>query len=221
MAEYCATHSITHLFLAHHADDQAETVLFRLAKGSGLDGLSGMRSVQQYDDNLTLIRPLLGIEKTRLVATCAHHDLAPVDDPTNFCEDYARPRLRAAREVLEAEGLTTKRLATTAQRLRRARVALDEITMQVFQDALKSDTNNIITLHWSTIQTQPEEIGVRILIKTIQTLKPEADYLPRMEKIESLAHDLRLSDPFRKRTLGGLVFERDDEGKYLRVTLEA
>ena len=221
MAEYCTAHGITHLFLAHHADDQAETLLFRLAKGSGLDGLTAMRAVQRYNEDLTLVRPLLGVEKARLVATCAHHDLTFIDDPTNFCKDYARPRLRDAREVLEAEGLTTKRLVTTAHRLQRVRNALDEITADIFQEALKKDTENSLALDWSIIRMQPEEIGLRVLIKAIHILKPDAPYLPRMERIESLAHDLRLEAPFRKRTLGGLVFERDDKTKHLLATLEA
>ena len=218
MAEYCAAQGIAHLFLAHHADDQAETVLFRLAKGSGLDGLGGMRAAQNYNDDLTLIRPLLNIEKSRLIATCRHHDLAAIDDPTNFCTDYARPRLRAAREVLEEEGLSTKRLATTAYRLQRARAALDDVTDIVFRDAQSSGSDDgALQLDWAILQTQPEEIALRVIIQSIQSLKPDADYLPRMEKIEALLYDLFHEESFRKRTLGGLVFARDDKTQMLLI----
>jgi len=222
MAKYCAQHGIEHLFLAHHADDQAETVLFRLAKGSGLDGLSGMRMMQSYDENLTLVRPILSIEKSRLVATCLHHGLDYIDDPSNFCDTYARPRLRAAREVLEGEGLSTKRLATTALRLQRARDALHGITDTIWTDVrLKPHNDQHVRLDWGALHRQPEEIGLRVVIKAIETLKPDRAYLPRMEKIESLFHDLRHEDSFRKRTLGGLVFERDDKAQIITVGLEA
>src|SRR5690606_21458404 len=70
MARYCADKKIGHLFLAHHLDDQAETFLFRLAKGSGLDGLAAMKPRQRYDDNLVLLRPLLDTPKAALIKIC-------------------------------------------------------------------------------------------------------------------------------------------------------
>ena len=82
MAEYCRARDIRHLFLAHHMDDQAETVLFRLAKGSGLDGLAGMKPWQERGD-IVLLRPLLEIPKERLLETCASESIPFVKDPSN------------------------------------------------------------------------------------------------------------------------------------------
>lgn len=216
MAKHCRKHKIKYLLLAHHADDQFETVLFRLAKGSGLDGLAGMKSMQAYDDQLTLVRPFLSIEKDRLIATCKKHKIKFVEDPTNENETYARPRLRAVRDTLAAEGFTSKRMMTTVKRLRRAQEALNDIASELFDDIVQQKPGQI-SLHWPLIAAQPAEIGLRVVIKAIQHLRPGEDYLPRMEKIETLFDDLLCSKPFRKRTLGGLVFERKKEQLLLQL----
>lgn len=210
MAKHCRKHGIHHLFLAHHADDQFETVLFRLAKGSGLDGLSGMKMLQPYNENLMLVRPFLNFEKSELLQLCKAHKIKFTDDPTNKNEDYARPRFRAAKDLLEAEGLSAKRLTTSVRRLQRARDALAQIADELYEDAVNQKAGQV-TLHWPLVSAQPAEIALRVLIKAIQHLRPGEDYLPRMEKIETLLDDLLSPKPFRKRTLGGLVFERKRE----------
>jgi tRNA(Ile)-lysidine synthase len=81
MASYMKDYGLSRLFLAHHLDDQAETVLFRLSRGTGLDGLSGMAAEQAFADGLVLCRPLLSIPKERLVQTCEANGVKFIDDP--------------------------------------------------------------------------------------------------------------------------------------------
>jgi len=99
MGGYCQEKGISHLFLAHHADDQAETVLFRLAKGSGLDGLAGIRN-QQGMNGVTLCRPLLDVAKEDLIEFCEVQDIPYIDDPSNDADSFARVRLRQSMDVL-------------------------------------------------------------------------------------------------------------------------
>lgn len=219
MAAHCNKRRIPYLFLAHHAGDQFETVLFRFAKGSGLDGLAGMKVLQVYDQNLTLLRPFLGLEKDRLIATCQHYKIEPAIDPTNENSQFARPRLRAAKDILAAEGLTVKRVGITAMRLERARMALEKISHDLFIDLATIEKGGV-SLDWTLVSSQPAEIVLRLLIKAIQTLRPDEDYLPRMEKIEVLMMDLLSKNSFRKRTLGGLVFERKDKAGILKISKE-
>ena len=219
MAGYCRAQGIRHLFLAHHMDDQAETVLFRLAKGSGLDGLAGMRARQDYGD-ITFLRPLLDIPKARLLATCESLGLSFVRDPSNESENFARIRLRNSAGVLAQEGLTNKRLATTARRLDRARDALEKTADNAYKQIVIDKYTKRIVLNYKALREQPDEIGFRCLLKAIATLRPGEDYAPRMEKIEDLFYDLRSPEPFRKRTLGGLVFERDDKDGRLIIGAE-
>ncbi|MEQ8968446.1 MAG: tRNA lysidine(34) synthetase TilS, partial [Azospirillaceae bacterium] len=90
----CREYGILHLLLAHTLDDQAETVLLRLAAGSGPDGLAGMAAVREGRE-ARVLRPLLGWPKTRLVALCREAGVATVADPGNRDPRFARPRLRA------------------------------------------------------------------------------------------------------------------------------
>jgi tRNA(Ile)-lysidine synthase len=220
LAAYCRRHKISYLFLAHHQDDQAETFLFRLAKGSGPDGLGGMRVRQDFDDKLTLVRPLLGISKERLVGTCRAYDIPFVEDPTNANPAFARNRLRQAREVLAGEGLTAKRLGVTASRLRRACDALEHYTEMAFRSALRNQERNQekgrTVFDFSALAAEPEDIRLRVLLKVMGG----EGYGPRREKMEALATDLFSGHNFRKRTLGGFIIEYDRRNKEVRIEKE-
>lgn len=220
LSEYCNAQGISTLFLAHHMDDQVETFLFRLAKGSGLDGLAGMRPQQIYGEGLTLCRPLLDIEKSDLVALCEEKHIAYLKDPSNENSAFARVRLRKSREVLEAEGFSGKRLSKTASRLLRARVALEQVTETAFKNSFLNKNTNRIEFNFNILNSWPEEIVLRVVLKAMEEIGPIRDYGPRMENLEALIYDLRSPQAFRKRTLGGVIFERDDESRRLILNRE-
>lgn len=211
MAAHCSEHGLRYLFLGHHMDDQAETFLFRLAKGSGLDGLASIQGVQEYSNELTLVRPLLDFPKKDLIKFCQEHAIDFVVDPSNTSEEFARVRLRKSAEILAEEGLTAKRLSVTARRISRARNALESLTEQAFEATVLENNSNRIVYSLPVFRDAVEEIGFRLILKAIKVLKPDQMYLPRMEKIEILFADLVNSAEFRKRTLGGLIFERRDK----------
>ena len=105
-----------HILTAHTLDDQAETVLFRLARGSGLTGLGGMAYAVTVpigaDSAIFVVRPLLTVPKTRLLATLAAAEIAHSEDPSNLDPRFARPRLRALMPHLAREGLDAPRIGT-------------------------------------------------------------------------------------------------------------
>ncbi|MBA4335440.1 MAG: tRNA lysidine(34) synthetase TilS, partial [Methylobacterium sp.] len=103
---------------AHTLDDQAETLLMRMARGSGPSGLAGMRG-RVVRDGTVLARPLLGVSKARLIATAHARGLAFVEDPSNGDPRFARARWRAVMPLLAAEGLDAERLSLLAGRLAR------------------------------------------------------------------------------------------------------
>ena len=210
--------------MAHHADDQAETFLFRLSKGSGLDGLAGMNDVQPYNDFMNIVRPLLSASKEQLIDYCKVNKLPYINDPSNEKQEYMRPRLRAAREVLEQEGLTSERLAVTAGRIRRAREALEVLTEDAYGEAFVSVDEQSVTLDWSYLRTCPEEISFRVIVLVIKNLgDTNSSYGVRMEKIEELffalwaMNDLSL---FKRRTLGKCIFSFDSSNLNLIVEKE-
>jgi tRNA(Ile)-lysidine synthase len=219
LEEYCRKNKIDRLFTAHHQDDQAETFLFRLAKGSGLDGLAAMLPVSTQG-NVQRVRPLLNLPKQELVEFCQSYKIPFVCDPTNDKQDYARNRLRQAHDILEREGLTNERLATTAKRLNRARQALDHYAAKAFETALIQRDKVAITFQFSLLQQEPKETQLRVVLQALEELHPKTDYGVRLKNLEQIVEDFFSVEPFRKRTLGGFVFSRQDKHGHVRIELE-
>ena len=124
LAEAATRAGYEHILTAHTLNDQAETVLFRLARGSGLTGLAGMAHASAVPIDagtaIFLVRPLLPISKARLLATLKAAGVAHSEDPSNLDPRFARPRLRALMPALASEGLDARCLARLALRMRRA-----------------------------------------------------------------------------------------------------
>ena len=221
MGAYMQEHGIAHLFTGHHMDDQAETFLFRLAKGSGLDGLSCMSYMQEMNSGVVLCRPMLDMDKVEILSFCHEQGISFVDDPSNESHDFARVRLRQSMDILREEGLSSKRLSVTAMRLARSRVALEEMADQVFSECLDNNKSDRIVFEFSPLVDNPEEIVLRVILKAMSILRPGRAYAARLERVESLCADLMSSSDFRKRTLGGVIFEHDKKNDYFILSLES
>lgn len=115
MLDWCRVHGVGCLVTGQHMQDQAETVLMRLAKGSGPAGLAAMRPIQSRA-GVRVLRPLLEVAKERLIATCKAQALPFVEDPSNQDSRFLRARLREAEPALEALGLTAEALAMVAEK---------------------------------------------------------------------------------------------------------
>ncbi len=215
--DYCKQHKIKTLFVAHHQDDQVETFLFRLSKGSGLDGLAAMRETYTYSEHLNIIRPLMNHTKESLIDYCHQNDIPYINDPSNEKTQYARPRLRESRLILEKEGLTSQRLSKTVKRLDRARHALEWMSEKALIQTCAIYQNNI-KINLSQLGEYPEEIHMRVLQSAIMFFNKNRDYAPRLEKIEKIAEDMLLQDAFRKRTFAKIIFERTlEDGDFLLI----
>ncbi|WP_353859152.1 tRNA lysidine(34) synthetase TilS [Azospirillum formosense] len=200
LSERCREEGILHLALAHHRDDQAETVLLRFARGSGIDGLAGMAPVRA-GGAARVIRPLLDLSHDRLVATCRAFGQEWIEDPSNRNPRFARARLRAAGEALAAEGLDAPRLADLARRAARARNALEAGTAALLAEAVEVHPEGWLRLDPTPLLGAPEEIGLRALARCIAAIGGAA-YPPRDEAAERLLADIA-GGRFRGRTLGG------------------
>src|SRR4029078_10010236 len=127
-----------HLLTAHHRDDQAETFLMRLSRGSGLFGLAARRREVRSGD-LTIFRPFLGVPRSRLVATTAAAGLVVSEDPMNDDDRFARVRARKLLPLLAAEGLGPDEIAAAAGRLAEAAEAIDSAATQFLAEAVTVD----------------------------------------------------------------------------------
>ena len=205
MGQWCSDNDIGGLYVAHTLDEQAETFLLRLARGSGLDGLSAMRAVSQFPvpefRDLKLVRPLLGFTRHELRKFLAHRELGWREDPMNADPRFARSRLRTVWPALEKAGLTAARIAAAAAHLDRARQALDAATAELLARASRRDGETLL-LDAAALRAAPREIGLRALAKALTEISGQA-YRPRFEGLESLYDQLMEKGAGPARTLHG------------------
>lgn len=187
LGDWCAAHELTHLATAHHADDQAETLLMRLARGAGLSGLAGVRRERQLRPGVTLIRPLLERRKAELEAIVAAAGLAPVRDPSNMDPRYDRT---AARALLAAtHWLDADRIAQSAAHLAEAEAALDWTTERLAAERIAGDSLDARDL--------PPELVRRLMLQLFARFGDA----PRGPELARLIATLRKG---RAGTLGGV-----------------
>lgn len=169
------------IVVAHHADDQAETILFRLTRGSGIAGLAGMAPLARCDD-IALLRPLLDFRKEELEAICARAGQIFFRDPSNEDDSFARARLRKLAPVLAAQGLGQDALLRLGARAARADAALTHYAAETLQRALRKDDASCVELDAATLCEAPPEILQRALASAILRLAPTAAL--RLERLE-------------------------------------
>ena len=124
LAQAARSARATHILTAHTRDDQAETMLMRLLRGSGIAGLAAMARETEREGVL-LARPLLNVPKSQLIATLQRAKIGFADDPTNRDAGFTRPRIRTLMPALAAEGGDARNLARLAARLARANAAVE------------------------------------------------------------------------------------------------
>jgi tRNA(Ile)-lysidine synthase len=195
MGRWCAERQFPVLYVAHTLEDQAETFLLRLARGSGLDGLAAMQAISPLPvpefSQIKLVRPLLDISKEELRAFLTSRQIAWTEDPMNGDTRFSRARMRAAWPQLRELGLLPQRIADAARHLARARLALEEMT----DDFLRRGTRfggDGAALDPVRLKLLPREVGLRALASVLSRISGE-EYRPRFDSLERL-FDSVLSD---------------------------
>jgi tRNA(Ile)-lysidine synthase len=202
----------THVLTAHTRDDQAETLLMRLFRGSGIAGLAAMARETERE-GVRLARPFLNVSKSQLLATLHKARIGFADDPTNRDMNFARPRIRAVMPVLAAEGGDARNLARLAARLGRANVAIEilvdgaerYLALRDRQAAslkagavFSGETAGGKSFDASVFAAMPEEIRLRLLLRAIDRFGHEGP--AELGKVEALLSAL---DHAQTKTLRG------------------
>jgi tRNA(Ile)-lysidine synthase len=196
----CRRLGIGDLLLGHHLDDQAETFLLRLGRGSGVDGLSAMPS-RAVRDGVRILRPLLQVPRTRLQASLRARGQAWIDDPSNRDPSYARTKVRSLMPALAEIGLTAPRLAATAGRMARARVALEAETGALLEAAASVDGAGGATVRLEPLLRASPEIALRALSRLIMHVGGRT-FPPRLVQLEAALSAMAHPGP-STRTLAG------------------
>lgn len=215
LTEWCRRHGVGHLATAHSRDDQAETLLMRLQRGSGLDGLSAVAAVTERD-GILLLRPLLGTPKSELQAIVAARGWLAVDDPANRDPARLRSRVRAA---IAALGLDATRLAETAERLARDRAVIDGLVRDLAAAAVTFDGWGGASLSRAALAEAPEPVAERLLGRLLAGLAG-ADYPPRHGRTEALLGRLARAERLVA-TLGGCRIALVGGGARIEISREA
>jgi len=176
------------LVTAHHADDQAETVIFRLLRGSGIAGLRGMEETARHGP-LTLARPLLGLRKAELIAFCETCGEPFARDPSNEDPRFARTHLRRLTGLLAAEGLGVDEIARLSRRAARVEEAVDAQTKAAAERL--GWTRPAPTRDARALFDEPAEIVQRLLSAEIARAGGKPPRKIRLGAVESLTQALR------------------------------
>ncbi len=213
LAEAARKAKASHILTAHTRDDQAETVLIRMSRGSGVAGLSAMARVSMVPGDgagqIKLVRPLLDIPKARLIATLQTAKIAFADDPSNRDPRFTRARLRGLMGELAREGLDSRRLTLLARRLRRADQAIEAVVERAEAElARPSSAPSAVAIDAAVYSGLPAEIALRLLGRAIARAGSEGPV--ELAKLEALAMALAAAQNagnarFRRSLAGAIV----------------
>lgn len=206
LLDACRAHGIFNLLLAHQREDQAETILMRLAKGSGVDGLAGM-NMQNTKDGVRLLRPFLAISKERLLATCGTAKLPYIVDPSNQSEKFARGRLRRVMPLLAAEGLSTERLTDLGARASEVKAALDHYTDALLRVATRMDDAGALYFDLEHLRSAPVAIAERAVALCLNSIHAE-EFMPERTSLRAVLKGLSADAGLPPRTLHGCLITK-------------
>lgn len=213
LAQWCKAHDALHLLTAHHQDDQAETLFFRLGRGSGLDGLACMSAIS-FKQGVRILRPLLEFPKARLEATLQAVNQPWVEDPTNSKQDYTRNYLRQQlRQTGNAEAFC-QQASNLAKRLGVIRNHMENQLASCLTQAVSIYPEGYGTIHMPSFAQLPAEYGIKALSALLATVGGH-EYHLRSEQIQRLYDQIAQGHISRRRTLGGLqIVWKEKSGQF-------
>lgn len=197
LADWAVAQGAAAVALGHTQDDQAETLLMRLARGAGVDGLSGMSPLREQG-GMRWLRPMLGVRRAALRDWLRLRGIAWADDPTNDDPAYDRVRVRQA---IAALNLPVAQIARSAAMLAEARAALAETAALAARGAVAD--RGMLSLPGAALD-QPAEIVRRLVAAAIRWVSG-ADYAPRGEDLARLIAALSAGG---QATLAGVIARR-------------
>nr|WP_281501841.1 tRNA lysidine(34) synthetase TilS [Aliiroseovarius sp. F20344] len=199
LSEWAQRNTLDAVALAHTTDDQAETFIMRLARGSGVDGLAAMR-YDWHAQGVRWLRPVLGCKREDLRAELTSRGMTWVDDPSNDDTRFDRVRVRQAMDDLATLGLDQNRLVSTAQRMSDAREALAYSAHQAAEALVKVQLGDV-EFPVEAYALLPTETRHRLLAAAIGFVSG-ATYRPRYDALKEVEQQA-LSR--QRRTLSGCV----------------
>ena len=210
MLDYVREENIDTILTAHTSDDNIETFIMRLAKGSGLDGLKSINEIR-YEDGIQIVRPLLSLSRSLTTEILRSTGNEWVDDPTNEDESFERVKIRNNISSLSSFNMSSDNLTKTIQRLARAHESIRFFTNLVSQELVELSELGHADVNFDKLRNYPKEIILRVLAKALTDINGGTVSLSSLETVFT-----ELIKTERSKTLNGcqIIPQKD---KYLIV----
>ncbi|QKX02059.1 tRNA lysidine(34) synthetase TilS [Wolbachia endosymbiont of Dirofilaria (Dirofilaria) immitis] len=192
LTEWCKNNGVKYLLVAHHKDDQAETFLLRLERGSGIDGLSSMDWKFSFN-GIYILRPLLNFSRSEVERYANLYQLKWVEDKSNQNLKYRRTLYRNLLKASDNQRILTERICLTTFHIKRAVKALIYYTRLAFNDCVNIHNLGYIEIKLSEFYKLPEEIALRLLLYSIMVISSK-HYKPRYNSLIAIFNKISQKD---------------------------
>ncbi|MGL9718269.1 MAG: tRNA lysidine(34) synthetase TilS [Wolbachia sp.] len=192
LTEWCKNNDVKHLLIAHHKNDQAETFLLRLERGSGIDGLSSM-DYKSFFNGVHILRPLLDFSRSEIEKYANFHQLKWIEDRSNQDLKYRRTLYRNLLKASDDQRILTERICLTALHMKRAVKALMHYTRLAFNDCVNVHDLGYIEIKLSEFYKLPEEIALRLLLYSVMAISSK-HYKPRYNSLIAIFNKILQRD---------------------------
>ena len=214
LLNYCKKNKIKILLTAHNLEDQVETFLIRLSRGSGLKGLAAMKTYSNINKQVILFRPLLDTKKNFLIKISKNIFGDYIKDPSNKNSKFLRTKVRSLKKPLENSGIKYERIFKSIQNLSLSKSTLDEYLRNIFEKLIIKKKKEIL-INYKEYKDLRSETKIALINEAIKKIKKNY-YDLRSKKVENLIKNLDRGD-FKKATLGGCIFLKKGENLCLNA----
>ena len=213
LADFCRKRKAKFILTGHHSDDQIETFLIRLSRGSGIQGLSSMSRITKLKNNISLVRPLLEFKKSDLIYVAKKTFNKIFKDPSNKNRKYLRTRMRHLKKELEKSGIHHEQIIKSINNLASTKDTLNSYLKRVIKlCVIKKKKETLINL--KELLFEPSEIKLKVLSHAIKVFS-KSYYPPRSKKVLNLLKQINLTKS-TKFTLGGCLLKRSGDYLYIK-----
>ena len=215
LEKFCKKKKAKSLIVAHHQDDQVETFLIRLSRGSGVEGLSSMNEITTLKQGTSLIRPLLDFKKNELISITKHTFNKFFKDPSNKNRKFLRTNIRELKKNLEKKGINFEKIVRSIKNIASTKEAINFYVERSIKKYI-TFKGKLTILNLEKFRQEPKEIKFKIVNKIIKKTT-NSYYPPRSKKVLNLIDGFQ-RNRIKKLTLGGCIFER--KNRFLFVSKE-
>ena len=215
LLNYCKKKKIKFIMTGHHRDDQIETFLIRLSRGSGIQGLSSMNKMTKLKNRIKLFRPLLNENKENLIFLAKKFYGKIFKDSSNTNKKFLRTKIRNLIKQFEKNGIKRDRIINSINNLAATRDTLNSYIKNIEKKCLKRKKNTIL-INLKFFSLENSDIQLKILSNSLKYISKNY-YPPRAQKVLNLISRIKVKKEI-KATLGGCIINKQQN--YLIVTKE-